>query len=112
MDKCDVCGMTRSPVQLHTTKGGSMICTDDTKCYRDRRGEMRPMNAPSWLRIPGYDNWFVSNRGEIRNGFTHFIPSLFVKNGEIYVELTKQGVYLEVKLADILLDLFPEEQNR
>ena len=75
-------------------------------------GPMRSMFEPEWRPIPGHPRQEVSDRGLVRDIFSKFEYQLFVKNGQIYVEITgDQGVYVEVKLADILESTFPEEQR-
>lgn len=72
-------------------------------------GRMRSMFEHTWKPIEGYEHWLISDYGEIKNEFSGHIPPLYVRKGEIRVELTDhEGRYVEVKLAKILKKAFPK----
>ena len=76
-------------------------------------GKMRPIETHTWKPIEGFEHWWISDYGSIRNHFSRYIPPLYVKKGEIYVELTDhEGRYVEVKLAKILKKAFPESKRK
>jgi hypothetical protein len=63
----------------------------------------------SWKPIKGFEQWIISDHGEIKRDFTGYIPPLYVRKGQIRVELTdSEGRYVEVKLATILKKAFPK----
>jgi hypothetical protein len=64
-----------------------------------------------WVPIVDFPHYHVSNQGRVRHDFSGFISSPFVKNGDIYVELTnRNGQYVEVSLAVILITSVPERK--
>lgn len=59
-----------------------------------------------WIKIADYDNYFVSNMGEIKNSITSRILKYYIRNGYKSVTLSKNNIKKTVNIHNIVAENF------
>ena len=53
--------------------------------------------------------WEISDRGRVQHHLAKWPSVHFVRDGEVYVEIAdSEGRYIDVKLADLITQVWPE----